>query len=113
MSHHDEVPVVLDEGGVVYLPGSTSVHCDKAPPRGFGNRRRDPGAAMTLRTLRRDVGPGPRVVLDGGAEGRIEGYEAETRRLRAELAEAQAKVVVLEEMRSTWTQAVVTEILDG
>ena len=112
MSRHEDVPVVLDTGEVVYLPGSTLVRCDKPPPRGLGGKRRDPEALVALRTLRRDVGPGPRVVA-GDSDGRIEGYVAEARRLRTELAEALAKVAALEEMRATWTRAVVNEILDG
>jgi len=112
VSRHEDVPVVLDAGGVVYLPGSTHVRCDKPPPRGLGGKRREPGALVALRSLRRDVGAGPRVVV-GDDEGRIEGYEAEALRLRGELAAALARVAALEEMRATWTQAVVTDLLGG
>jgi hypothetical protein len=107
---HD-VPVVLDDGGgVVYVTGSTLVRVDGWTAAGLNHRRKADGR-VALRSMRRDVGHGPRVELPDGRAGRVEGYQAETERLRAELAAAQATIASLEEMRSAYTRAVVDEMM--
>jgi hypothetical protein len=108
---HD-VPVALDDGGTVYVPGSTMVRCDGRAPSGLGQRRKAGGdGKIALRSLRRDVGNGPRVELPDGRAGRVEGYQAETERLRAELAAALATIASMDEMRAAYTRAVVDEMM--
>lgn len=82
----DVIPVVFDDGSVVYLPGTTVV----THAHGKGTTRR---GNTTLSAVGRDLRTGKRVRvvgdgdLAGDAQARIEGWQDEALRLRAQVVD--------------------------